>query len=190
MRPITPPIQAVCALFGGYALFLTLAAFVDLDCFRIQRLHLVTALEEYARQDDAASRQVANSEAAVAASVSAGDCYGTWRRNLRQVGVMETLHIFYAARPLPGDVIQEKSIRDAHTLENRIMRHDSFDDHCFISTGSGAPDRTCSHAAVRAWTEAYFWNGELQNIEEATKGLARTEAGTCDHPHLRSEGPP
>ena len=32
------------------------------------------------------------------------------------MGALEDLRIFYAARPRPGDVIEEKSIRDAYPL--------------------------------------------------------------------------
>ena len=138
------------AIISAYAAYLSLAAFVDVDCLEARSLHLVTALEQYARQDELSSFSLDNWESAQEASLNLGLCNARRRlgtephRSLAAVGVTESLKIIYAARQRPGNVITAKSLLDSRTTEQRIVSNEYFDDHCYIAGGSGGKDRQLS----------------------------------------------
>ena len=94
----------LAALVTAYAGYISLAAFVDVNCGQARSLHLVTALEQYARQDELSSFSLDNWESAQEASLNLGLCSARRRlgaephRSLAAVGVTESLKIIYAAR--------------------------------------------------------------------------------------------
>ena len=175
----------LAALVTAYAGYISLAAFVDVDCGQARSLHLVTALEQYARQDELSSFSLDNWESAQEASLNLGLCSAQRRlgaephRSLAAVGVTESLKIIYAARPRPGNVITAKSLLDARTTELRVTSNEYFDDHCYIAGGPDGKDRRCSNAAMRSWTESYFQsNGNVvDDVDAAALEFAKTPEG-------------
>ena len=172
----------IVAIITAYAAYLSLAAFVDVDCLAPRSLRLVTALEQYARQDEITSYSLDNWESAQEASVAQGLCDGRRltddRRRLATVGDTEHMKIFYAARKRPNNVITAKSLLDARILESRVTTSDGFDDHCYVAGGSGGANRQCSNAAVRSWTEAYFaGNNVVTDVDAASEEFAKTAEG-------------
>ena len=186
------PLRVIAAV-GGYCAFLGVLAFVDVECGGWRPLRLVTDLAAYARQDDVASYNLANLEAAQDASEARGACTGYSRsrqrhryleaaglkhRRLSSSGVVEDLKLFYAARPRPGNVIVDKSIIDARNLERKIVSHNKFDDHCWTTYRSSGPDRYCADAAVRSAADPYFDDeGALLDVAAVTAELARSDLG-------------
>ena len=186
------PLRVIAAV-GGYCAFLGVLAFVDVECGGWRPLRLVTDLAAYARQDDVASYNLANLEAAQDASEARGACSGYSRsrqrhryleaaglkhRRLSSSGVVEDLKLFYAARPRPGNVIVDKSIIDARNLERKIVSHNKFDDHCWTTYRSSGPDRYCADAAVRSAADPYFDDeGALLDVATVTAELARSDLG-------------
>ena len=186
------PLRVIAAV-GGYCAFLGVLAFVDVECGGWRPLRLVTDLAAYARQDDVASYNLANLEAAQDASEARGACSGYSRsrqrhryleaaglkhRRLSSSGVVEDLKLFYAARPRPGNVIVDKSIIDARNLERKIVSHNKFDDHCWTTYRSSGPDRYCADAAVRSAADPYFDDeGALLDVAAVTAELARSDLG-------------
>ena len=165
------------AIISAYAAYLSLAAFVDVDCLEARSLHLVTAREQYARQDEVTSYTLDNWESAQKASVSAGLCAPA-RRRLAAVGDTEHLKLFYAARNRPANVITAKSLLDARILEGRVTSDDGFDDHCYVAGGAGGANRRCSNAAVRSWTDPFFAGGAVvSNIDAAAAEFAESAEG-------------
>ena len=145
----------------------------------------MTALEQYARQDELSSFSLDNWESAQEASLDLGLCNARRRlgtephRSLAAIGVTESLKIIYAARPRPGNVITAKSLLDARTTEQRVVSNEYFDDHCYIAGGPDGKDRRCSNAGVRSWTEFYFQsNGNVvDDVNAAALEFAKTPEG-------------
>ena len=167
------------AIISAYAAYLSLAAFVDVDCLEARSLHLVTALEQYARQDEVTSYNLDNWESAQKASIQRGLCAPA-RRRLAAVGDTEHLKLFYAARNRPNDVITEKSLLDARILEGRITSDDGFDDHCYVAGGAGGANRRCSNAAVRSWTDPFFAGGAVVGDAAAVAAAAAEFAQSAE----------
>ena len=167
------------AIISAYAAYLSLAAFVDVDCLEARSLHLVTALEQYARQDEVTSYNLDNWESAQKASIQRGLCAPA-RRRLAAVGDTEHLKLFYAARNRPNDVITEKSLLDARILEGRVTSDDGFDDHCYVAGGAGGANRRCSNAAVRSWTDPFFAGGAVVGDAAAVAAAAAEFAQSAE----------
>ena len=169
----------IVSIIAAYAAYLSLAAFVDVDCLEARSLHLVTALEQYARQDEVTSYNLDNWESAQKASIQRGLCAPA-RRRLAAVGDTEHLKLFYAARNRPNDVITEKSLLDARILEGRITSDDGFDDHCYVAGGAGGANRRCSNAAVRSWTDPFFAGGAVVGDAAAVAAAAAEFAQSAE----------